>query len=236
MLKLNGTGDLVSGKGQGDKVTLQGVNITQNGKLTTTGAGAVVGAIAGEKGALNVAAGDLTVKGNATVENLTVAADSALVMGKAAEAEEAVGKLDVKGDALVLGTLTADKLTATGTVCVGSDEDDAAGKLVVNELVSGTVFADPAWKDGHILSLNDASQVAIGSIGAKSTVVAGQGSLVALGTTDLDVAVKTVAAAGHAVLGTNEGQMKSAIYVDLTLPSRLLPLPATPFSAPTKAR
>lgn len=229
-LKLNGTGDLVTVKGQNNKVTLKGVSIGQNGKLTTTGAGAVVGAIAGETGALNVAAGDLTVKGAAALQNLTVAADSALVMGKAAEAEEAVGKLDVKGDALVLGTLTAgevnlkdadvlgtltaDKLTATGTVCVGSDEDDAAGKLVVNELVSGTVFADPAWKDGHILSLNDASQVAIGSIGANSTVVAGQGSLVALGTTDLDVAVKTVAAAGHAVLGTNEGQMKSAIYVD----------------------
>ena len=229
-LKLNGTGDLVTVKGQNNKVTLKGVSIGQNGKLTTTGAGAVVGAIAGETGALNVAAGDLTVKGAAALQNLTVAADSALVMGKAAEAEEAVGKLDVKGDALVLGTLTAgevnlkdadvlgtltaDKLTATGTVCVGSDEDDAAGKLVVNELVSGTVFADPAWKDGHILSLNDASQVAIGSIGANSTVVAGQGSLVALGTTNLDVAVKTVAAAGHAVLGTNEGQMKSAIYVD----------------------
>lgn len=232
-LKLNGTGDLVSGKGQGDKVTLQGVNIGENGKLTTTGAGAVVGAIAGNEGkfgALNVAAGDLTVKGDAVLQNLTVAADSALVMGKAAEADKAVGALEVKNHALVLGTLTAgevnlkdadvlgtltaDKLTATGTVCVGSDEDDAAGKLVVNELVSGTVFADPAWKDGHILSLNDASQVAIGSIGAKSTVVAGQGSLVALGTTDLDVAVKTVAAAGHAVLGTNEGQMKSAIYVD----------------------
>ena len=229
-LKLNGTGDLVSGKGQGDKVTLQGVNITQNGKLTTTGAGAVVGAIAGENGALNVAAGDLTVKGNARVENLTVAADSALVMGKAAEAEEAVGKLDVQGNAFVLGTLTAgevkfkkaevlgtltaDKLEATETVFVGSDEEDAAGKLVVNELVSGTVFADPAWKDGHILSLNDASQVAVGTAAAGSTVVAGQGSLVAIGTTDLDVAVKTVAAAGHAVLGTNEGQMKSAIYVD----------------------
>lgn len=232
-LKLNGTGDLVSGKGQGDKVTLQGVNIGENGKLTTTGAGAVVGAIAGNEGkfgALNVAAGDLTVKGDAVLQNLTVAADSALVMGKAAEADKAVGALEVKNHALVLGTLTAgevnlkdadvlgtltaDKLTATGTVCVGSDEDDAAGKLVVNKLVSGTVFADPAWKDGHILSLNDASQVAIGSIGAKSTVVAGQGSLVALGTTDLDVAVKTVAAAGHAVLGTNEGQMKSAIYVD----------------------
>ena len=229
-LKLNGTGDLVTVKGQNNKVTLKGVSIGQNGKLTTTGAGAVVGAIAGETGALNVAAGDLTVKGAAALQNLTVAADSALVMGKAAEAEEAVGKLDVKGDALVLGTLTAgevnlkdadvlgtltaDKLTATGTVCVGSDEDDAAGKLVVNELVSGTVFADPAWKDGLGLSLNDASQVAIGSIGANSTVVAGQGSLVALGTTNLDVAVKTVAAAGHAVLGTNEGQMKSAIYVD----------------------
>lgn len=229
-LKLNGTGDLVSGKGQGDKVTLQGVNITQNGKLTTTGAGAVVGAIAGENGALNVAAGDLTVKGNATVQNLTVAADSALVMGKAAEAEEAVGKLDVQGNAFVLGTLTAgevkfkkaevlgtltaDKLEATETVFVGSDEEDAAGKLVVNELVSGTVFADPAWKDGLGLSLNDASQVAVGTAAKDSTVVAGQGSLVALGTTDLDVAVKTVAAAGHAVLGTNEGQMKSAIYVD----------------------
>lgn len=227
-LKLNGTGDLVTVK-EDKTVTLKGVNIGQNGKLTTTGAGAVVGAIAGENGALNVAAGDLTVKGNATVENLTVAADSALVMGKAAEAK-AVGALEVKNHALVLGTLTAgevnlkdadvlgtltaDKLTANGNVFVGSDEEDVAGKLVVNELVSGTVFADPAWKDGHILSLNDASQVAIGSIGANSTVVAGQGSLVALGTTDLDVAVKTVAAAGHAVLGTNEGQMKSAIYVD----------------------
>lgn len=226
-LKLNGTGDLVTVK-EDKTVTLKGVNIGQNGKLTTTGAGAVVGAIAGN-GALNVAAGDLTVKGNATVENLTVAADSALVMGKAAEAK-AVGALEVKNHALVLGTLTAgevnlkdadvlgtltaDKLAATGTVCVGSDEEDVAGKLVVNELGSATVFAAPAWKDGNILSLNDASQVAVGTAAAGSTVVAGQGSLVALGTTDLDVAVKTVAAAGHAVLGTNEGQMKSAIYVD----------------------
>ena len=231
-LKLNGTGDLVTVKGQDDKVTLKGVNIGKNGKLTTTGAGAVVGAIAGHNdnfGALNVAAGDLTVKGAATLQNLTVAADSALVMGKA-ETATAVGDLDVKNSALVLGTLTAgnvtlkdadvlgtltaDKLAATGTVCVGSDEDDAAGKLVVNELGSATVFAAPAWKDGLGLSLNDASQVAVGTAAAGSTVVAGQGSLVALGTTDLDVAVKTVAAAGHAVLGTNEGQMKSAIYVD----------------------
>lgn len=228
-LKLNGTGDLVTVKGQDDKVTLKGVNIGKNGKLTTTGAGAVVGAIAGHEGnfgALNVAAGDLTVKGDATVQNLTVAADSALVMGKVAEADKAVGALEVKEHALVLGTLTAgevkfkkaevlgtltaDKLEANETVFVGSDEEDVAGKLVVNELVSGTVFADPAWKDGHILSLNDASQVAVGTAAAGSTVVAGQGSLVALGTTDLDVAVKTVAAAGHAVLGTNEGQMKSA--------------------------
>ena len=213
-LKLNGTGDLVTVKDQDNKVTLKGVNIGQCGKLTTTGAGAVVGAIASNDGALNVAAGDLTVKGAAVLQNLTVAADSALVMGKTAETATAVGDLKVTNSALVLGTLTADKLAATGTVCVGSDEDDAAGKLVVNELGSATVFAAPAWKDGNILSLNDASQVAVGTAAAGSTVVAGQGSLVALGTTDLDVAVKTVAAAGHAVLGTNEGQMKSAIYVD----------------------
>ena len=231
-LKLNGTGDLVTVK-KDKTVTLQGVNIGESGKLTTTGAGAVVGAIAGnggEFGALNVAAGDLTVKGAAALQNLTVAADSALVMGKAAETATAVGDLEVKGYALVLGTLTAgkvtlgeadvfgtltaDKLDATDVVLVGSDEEDVAGKLVVNELVSGTVFADPAWKDGLGLSLNDASQVAIGSIGANSTVIAGQGSLVAIGTTDLDVAAKAVAAAGHAVLGPNEGQMRSAIYVD----------------------
>lgn len=222
-LKLNGTGDLVTVKGQDDKVTLKGVNIGDNGKLTTTGAGAVVGAIAGN-GALNVAAGDLTVKGDAALQNLTVAADSALVMGKAVGALEVknhalvlgtltAGEVNLK-DADVLGTLTADKLTANGNVFVGSDEEDVAGKLVVNELGSATVFAAPAWKDGNILSLNDASQVAVGTAAAGSTVVAGQGSLVALGTTDLDVAVKTVAAAGHAVLGTNEGQMKSAIYVD----------------------
>lgn len=231
-LKLNGTGDLVTVK-KDKTVTLQGVNIGEYGKLTTTGAGAVVGAIAGNGGkfgALNVAAGDLTVKGAAALQNLTVAADSALVMGKAAETATAVGDLEVKDYALVLGTLTAgkvtlgeagvfgtltaDKLDATDVVLVGSDEEDVAGKLVVNKLVSGTVFADPAWKDGLGLSLNDASQVAIGSIGANSTVIAGQGSLVAIGTTDLDVAAKAVAAAGHAVLGPNEGQMRSAIYVD----------------------
>lgn len=231
-LKLNGTGDLVTVK-KDKTVTLQGVNIGEYGKLTTTGAGTVVGAIAGNGGkfgALNVAAGDLTVKGAAALQNLTVAADSALVMGKAAETATAVGDLEVKDYALVLGTLTAgkvtlgeadvfgtltaDKLDATDVVLVGSDEEDVAGKLVVNELVSGTVFADPAWKDGLGLSLNDASQVAIGSIGANSTVIAGQGSLVAIGTTDLDVAAKAVAAAGHAVLGPNEGQMRSAIYVD----------------------
>lgn len=231
-LKLNGTGDLVTVK-KDKTVTLQGVNIGEYGKLTTTGAGAVVGAIAGNGGkfgALNVAAGDLTVKGAAALQNLTVAADSALVMGKAAETATAVGDLEVKDYALVLGTLTAgkvtlgeadvfgtltaDKLDATDVVLVGSDEEDVAGKLVVNELVSGTVFADPVWKDGLGLSLNDASQVAIGSIGANSTVIAGQGSLVAIGTTDLDVAAKAVAAAGHAVLGPNEGQMRSAIYVD----------------------
>lgn len=231
-LKLNGTGDLVTVT-KDKTVTLQGVNIGECGKLTTTGAGAVVGAIAGNGGkfgALNVAAGDLTVKGAAALQNLTVAADSALVMGKAAETATAVGDLEVKDYALVLGTLTAgkvtlgeadvfgtltaDKLDATDVVLVGSDEEDVAGKLVVNELVSGTVFADPAWKDGLGLSLNDASQVAIGSIGANSTVIAGQGSLVAIGTTDLDVAAKAVAAAGHAVLGPNEGQMRSAIYVD----------------------
>ena len=231
-LKLNGTGDLVTVT-KDKTVTLQDVNIGEYGKLTTTGAGAVVGAIAGNGGkfgALNVAAGDLTVKGAAALQNLTVAADSALVMGKAAETATAVGDLEVKDYALVLGTLTAgkvtleeadvfgtltaDKLDATDVVLVGSDEEDVAGKLVVNELVSGTVFADPAWKDGLGLSLNDASQVAIGSIDANSTVIAGQGSLVAIGTTDLDVAAKAVAAAGHAVLGPNEGQMRSAIYVD----------------------
>lgn len=231
-LKLNGTGDLVTVK-KDKTVTLQGVNIGEYSKLTTTGAGAVVGAITGNGGkfgALNVAAGDLTVKGAAALQNLTVAADSALVMGKAAETATAVGDLEVKNYALVLGTLTAgkvtlgktavfgtltaDKLDATDVVLVGSDEEDVAGKLVVNELVSGTVFANPAWKDGLGLSLNDASQVAIGSIGANSTVIAGQGSLVAIGTTDLDVAAKAVAAAGHAVLGPNEGQMRSAIYVD----------------------
>ena len=231
-LKLNGTGDLVTVK-EDKTVTLKGVNIGEYGKLTTTGAGAVVGAIAGNGGkfgALNVAAGDLTVKGVLRFRISRLLPTALSSWARSAETATAVGDLEVKDYALVLGTLTAgkvtlgeadvfgtltaDKLDATDVVLVGSDEEDVAGKLVVNELVSGTVFADPAWKNGHILSLNDASQVAIGSIGANSTVIAGQGSLVAIGTTDLDVAVKTVAAAGHAVLGTNEGQMKSAIYVD----------------------
>ena len=175
------------------------MNIDGNAKLTTTGAGAVVGAIAGENGALNVAAGDLTVKGAATVKDLTVAADSALVMGKAAETATAVGDLEVKDYALVLGTLTAgkvtlgeadvfgtltaDKLDATDVVLVGSDEEDVAGMLVVTPLRLLLVLPLQArpWLPARVLSLLSARRI-------------------------------------------------------LTLPSRLLPLPATPFSAPMKAR
>ena len=130
-LKLNGTGDLVTVKGQDNKVTLKGVNIDENGKLTTTGAGAVVGAIAGN-GALNVAAGDLTVKGAATLQNLTVAADSALVMGKAAEAEEAVGKLDVQGNAFVLGTLTAGEVKFKKAEVLGTNEGQMKSAIYVD--------------------------------------------------------------------------------------------------------
>ena len=241
-LTLNNGGTIVQDKN--GKVA--GVTLGDNATFTTTGKGAVVGAVtnANGKGALNVAAGDLTVKGESKVGSLTVAENATLVMDKAvgAAADAKIGSLtvadgfDVYGtlkagdlvitgnangetESFVLGSVEADSLTFTNEsiVYVGSDADgfSKSGKLVVNKVVGdGWIFADPAWNGNQELALGDASQVALGELSEGTKVVAGQGSVVALGTTDADVALKAVAAAGHKVLGANKGQMKSALYVD----------------------
>ena len=91
-------------------------------------------------------------------------------------------ELKVAGSSNLFGEVNADKLNvvAGATLLVG-DKDDA-GRLTVDEakLNGGTIFLDPAFKDGSTIS--DASGVAVKNITeADGAYVVGQNSVLSLG-------------------------------------------------------
>ena len=101
--------------------------------------------------------------------------------------------LFVNGSANVTG-----KLSVTGTVYVGSDE--AAGNLVVGELASGAIFADPAWdENGNKIG---ESLVAVKTVAEAATVEAGRSSIVALGTLSAGEAQAAFAKTGYVLAET----------------------------------
>ena len=90
-----------------------------------------------------------------------------------------VKDLEVAGDFLVTGTATVAgdlNVAANKTVYVGNNE--SAGTMIVGNLASGSVFADPAWDvEGAVHS-----SLAVKTAAEGTTVEAGRNSIVALGT------------------------------------------------------
>ena len=90
-----------------------------------------------------------------------------------------VKDLEVAGDFLVTGTATVAGDLNVGTdktVYVGNNE--SAGTMIVGNLASGSVFADPAWDvEGAVHS-----SLAVKTAAEGTTVEAGRNSIVALGT------------------------------------------------------
>mgnify|MGYP004700381771 CR=1 FL=1 len=193
-LKLNGTGKLV----QTASGALAGATLDSGTMLVVTGNGAEIGALAsGSTGAGDMVvaeAASLDVQGTSVLGSLDV--DGTMTMGKDASGTAydltvndiyVTGNLSVAGTlklnadsgSEVLGSATVGKLN--GNVTVG--DNDTAGSLVAGELVSGSIFADPAWKDGQLLT-SEASTVAVGKVASGATVEAGRGSIVSVGTTD----------------------------------------------------
>ena len=108
-----------------------------------------------------------------------------------------VKDLDVKGDFLVTGTaaVTGD-LTTVGTVYVGNNE--AAGTMIVGNLASGYVFADPAWDVEGVVH----SKLAVKTAGENTTVEAGRNSVVSLGTTEVSEAEALLTKSGYVLADT----------------------------------
>ncbi len=138
------------------------------------------------------------------------------------------GKLDASNSTVTVtsgATFTGDvastvktlSLQPGATVSVG--KNTAAGKLVVNNVSgNGTIFADPAFVNGVSQSH---STVAVETVSADSTVVAGQNSVVAVGFKDTAAADAAFAKTGFVLADTTAenapaNAVNSVLYVQGT--------------------
>ena len=193
-LKLNGTGKLV----QTASGALAGATLDSGTRLVVTGTGAEIGALNGSGNMVVAEAASLDVQGQSKLGDLDIS--GTMTMGKDASGSAydlTVTNLSVTGNLSVAGTLKATSGTVLGSATVGKldgavtvGDNETTGSLVAGELVSGSIFADPAWKDGQLLT-SEASTVAVGKVASGATVEAGRGSIVSVGTTD-NVAASTL--------------------------------------------
>ncbi|WP_418928739.1 beta strand repeat-containing protein, partial [Duodenibacillus massiliensis] len=148
----------------------------------------------------DIKAGTLNVNGKLDASNSTVTVTSGATF---------------TGD--VASTVKTLSLQSGATVSVGTNT--AAGKLVVNNVSgNGTIFADPAFVNGVSRSH---STVAVETVSADSTVVAGQNSVVAVGFKDTAAADAAFAKTGFVLADTTAenapaNAVNSVLYVQGT--------------------
>mgnify|MGYP002771074405 CR=1 FL=1 len=148
----------------------------------------------------DIEAGTLNVDGKLDASNSTVTVTSGATF---------------TGD--VASTVKTLSLQSGATVSVGTNT--AAGKLVVNNVSgNGTIFADPAFVNGVSQSH---STVAVETVSADSTVVAGQNSVVAVGFKDTAAADAAFAKTGFVLADTTAenapaNAVNSVLYVQGT--------------------
>ena len=148
----------------------------------------------------DIEAGTLNVDGKLDASNSTVTVTSGATF---------------TGD--VASTVKTLSLQSGATVSVGTNT--AAGKLVVNNVSgNGTIFADPAFVKGVSHSH---STVAVETVSADSTVVAGQNSVVAVGFKDTAAADAAFAKTGFVLADTTAenapaNAVNSVLYVQGT--------------------
>ena len=147
----------------------------------------------------NIGARTLKVDGKLDASNSTVTVTSAAQF--TGDVASTVKTLSIEG----------------ATVSVGSNT--AAGKLVVGHVSgAGTIFADPAFKNGVSQSH---STVAVETVSSGSTVVAGQNSVVAVGFKDTAAADAAFAKTGFVLADTTAenapaNAVNSVLYVQGT--------------------
>lgn len=178
-------------------------------------------------GKLEVNAGNQTVTGKITNnESGTVAVKENAALS--AEEVENKGTLSVVGNAAITALTGGENSIIT----VGNNE--AAGKLIVESLKlnGGTMFLDPAWKEGEVNTIGNASHSAVkfDKSSIDGEVKVGQNSVMVIGDTDIEwvekafensgLAWKDDVTAALAIKGNQTlNSSKGSITVDGTLTS-----------------
>ncbi len=157
--------------------------------------------------------------GDAPAVTISVEADSSLGLGVNAQSPRgdtlnaAVKLADTASMAVTGGAhYEVESVAGTGTVTVG--DATSAGRLTINSIdgMSGLIFADPAWVDGVNL-VSDASQVSLNfSAPITADIVAGQNSVIAMGTSASEAvsAFNEIAAANNLSWKDN---VTAAVYI-----------------------
>lgn len=127
---------------------------------------------------------------------------------------------EISGDGSVsvagTGTLTVEKLSGETTVSIGNSEE--AGTMTVNSLtgMTGTLFADPAWKLDGTDTEEQASQLAVTSVdstGLTATLIAGQNSIVTVGATNAEGLAAVKAMLTNSGLSWGSTGVTAATYI-----------------------
>ena len=161
--------------------------------------------------------------GDAPAITVSVEADSSLGLGVNAQTPQG-GTLNATVELADTATLAVtggahyevEAVTGSGTVTVG--DASSAGRLTINSIdgMTGMIFVDPAWVNGENLA-SSASQVSLNySAPITADIVAGQNSIIALGTPASDAvsAFESIAAANNLSWKEN---VTAAVYVGAPL-------------------
>ena len=181
--------------------------INDNSTLNVNGNTTITNSVAANEGAtVNVNSGAKLSTDTLTVKGATVAvADSGSLTANTMNVED---DSIVTGNAAVTDTLN---ISENRVLNVGTSA--AAGKLTVKNLNGGIVFLDPAWKTDGTDTIQDASGLAVENTAVASTLVAGQNSKIAIGTSDLSDADTVFNKTG---LTWGEDGVTSGVYVAST--------------------
>ncbi len=128
-----------------------------------------------------IVGGNLTANGAVKANDVTLSEATVVVAGSGSLTAT---KMNVEEDSTVTGNAAVtDTLTVGEGKVLNVGSREKAGQLTVNELSGGTLFIDPAFKDG--VGIEGASGLAVGSTTVGSALVAGENSKIALGTANL---------------------------------------------------
>ena len=179
--------ETVSGHIGGQTVNLNGgdtVTVADGQSLTLTGDGKAL--IKGtDKATVNVEQGAVLNLGSDTV----------------AQGGTLDGTLNNSGTVNTAGaayTLQTYKGTEDSLLNIGNSDTAGTASIASADLNGGTIFLDPAWKDGELISdVSEASRAGIGGTEVNGKIIVGQNSIVILGDIDASNALKAYATTGR---------------------------------------